>query len=149
MSVEWTQNFAFEIAADWQPPSQVCEMHSVSPDQWAVIREDPAFIKTVERHFRVVHKAGGLSVRQKAAMALEHGIPVLHRIVQNDQSPPSSISGAMAMLERLAGISDATKPVGTALQPNIFLGQDDRQEEYVSDESAKALPINVKYTENR
>lgn len=93
------------IAADIYPLETILKHHSISPDQWLSISENPAFRKLLESEIQAWHSATNTTerVRLKSAAFIEEALPELYARVHDKGEALNHKVEALKLVRDLAG----------------------------------------------
>lgn len=94
--------FPIEIALRTSPVDEICEGYGISPEEWALIQNDPTFLADLKRAMDMLREEG-MSFKVKAKLQAEELLKTAWREIHNVATPPNVRADLIKATVRWAG----------------------------------------------
>lgn len=106
----WDHRFAFELALALEPSEEICERYEVSPQTFAKLRKNPAFMKQVVE-YRAEIKEKGLTFRAKAKIMAEDLLNKAYEIINTPGTTAAVRADLIKWVGKMADYEPKPEPV--------------------------------------
>ena len=100
-----------EIALRTSPVDAVCEAYGISPEEWALIVEDPTFQNDMLRATEML-KEDGVSFKLKAQLQANQLLQTSWNLIHNDLTPPNVRADLIKSTVKWAGLEPQPATAG-------------------------------------
>lgn len=112
----------YDLAVGMLSEKEIMDSYGISSEQARKLKENPIFRADLERMVERI-KRDGLSTELKARMIVELNLPMLHRIINDENTPPAAKVNAFETAMDLAGYKGKTiSGQNSGFSLNIHIG---------------------------